>query len=234
MSTPQLPKDLPGASDVQLHKSTAVERIYAASIEEANGNGPGLRGLSPADQLVNEQIEAAYALLSNYHTFDQAWTLLSKQFRNDKGQPLSRATCYRRLADAQNLMGDLKKVRKEGRKAILIEFARKILQLALTQRPPDTRAALQAMKFEANIAGLMRADSGQEEASSGSGNTSYVINLTVEGKKTRTIDLSNLNDIQDTDYELIQEAVQGNVFGGDQMEAMLLERREEGAGSGNS
>ncbi|MBO0360676.1 hypothetical protein J0X19_22135 [Hymenobacter sp. BT186] len=228
MSTQLQPKDLPGASDVVLHKSTAVERIYAASIAEANGEGPGVKGLSDADQLFNQQLESAYALLSNYHTFDQAWPLLAKQFG------ISRATCYRRLADAQNLMGDLKKVRKEGRKAILLEFARKILQLALTQRPPDLGKALAAMKFEANIAGLMRADSGEEEAGVGSGNTSYVINLTVEGRKPRTIDLSNLNDVQDADYELIQEAVQQSVFGGDQMQAMLLERREEGAGSGNS
>jgi hypothetical protein len=227
MSTPLQPKDLPGASDVVLHKSTAVERIFAASIEEANGNGPGIRGLSPADQLVNQQIEAAYALLSNYHTFDQAWGLLSKQFGG-----LSRATCYRRLADAQNLMGDLKKGRKEGRKAILMEFARKILQLALTQRPPDTRAALAAMKFEANVAGLLRADAGQEEAAGGTGNTSYVINLTLEGRKPRTINLMGPESIQDADYELIQEAVQQRVFGAEQMEAMLLERRED-AGDGN-
>ncbi|SHL87626.1 hypothetical protein [Hymenobacter psychrotolerans] len=228
MSTQLQPKDLPGAQEVVLHKSTAIERIYAASIEEANGSGRGLKGLSPADQLVNQQIEAAYALLSNYHTFDQAWPLLAKQF------DISRATCYRRLADAQNLMGDLKKVRKEGRKAILIEFARKILQLALTQRPPDTRAALAAMKFEANVAGLLRADSGQEEAAgSGSGNTSYVINLTVEGRKARTINLMDPESIQDADYELIQDAVQQQVFGAEQMEQMLLERREEGGTDGN-
>ncbi|UOR06739.1 hypothetical protein MUN82_06470 [Hymenobacter aerilatus] len=223
-----MPKNLPGAQDVILHKSTAVERIYAASINEANGEGPGLKALSPADQLVNQQIEAAYALLSNYHTFDQAWPLLAKQF------DISRATCYRRLADAQNLMGDLKKVRKEGRKAILMEFARKILQLALSQRPPDTRAALAAMKFEANVAGLMRADSGQEEAAGvGGGNTSYVINLTVEGRKPRTINLMDPESIQDTDYELIQEAVQGSVFDGNMMAKMIEERREEGGTDGN-
>ncbi|WBO86254.1 hypothetical protein [Hymenobacter yonginensis] len=229
MSTSLLPKQLPGASDVILHKSTAVERIYAASIAEANGEGPGLAALSPADKLVNQQIEAAYALLSNYHTFDQAWPLLAKQFG------ISRATCYRRLADAQNLMGDLKKVRKEGRKAILMEFARKILQLALTQRPPDTRAALAAMKFEASVAGLLRPDSGgaEEAAGAGGGNTSYVINLTVEGRKPRTINLMDPESIQDADYELIQDAVQQQVFGAQQMEQLLLERREEGAADGH-
>lgn len=225
MLTQLQPKDLPGAQDMILHKSTAVERIYAASIAEANGEPGALARLSPADQLVNQQIEAAYALLSNYHTFDQAWPLLAKQFG------ISRATCYRRLADAQNLMGDLKKVRKEGRKAILLEFARKILQLALTQRPPDTRAALAAMKFEASVAGLLRADAGQEEATGvGGGNTSYVINLTVAGSsKTRTINLMDPENIQDADYELVVEAVQQGVFGAEQMEQMLLERKEEGA-----
>ncbi|RSK44705.1 hypothetical protein [Hymenobacter perfusus] len=228
MSTQLQPKDLPGATDVILHKSTAVERIYAASIAEANGEGPGLAALSPADRLVNQQIESAYALLSNYHTFDQAWPLLAKQFG------ISRATCYRRLADAQNLMGDLKKVRKEGRKAILLEFARKILQLALTQRPPDMRAALAAMKFEATVAGLLRADSGAEEAAgAGGGNTSYVINLTVEGRKPRTINLMDPESIQDADYELIQDAVQQQVFGAQQMEQLLLERREEGGLDGH-
>ncbi|QIX60878.1 hypothetical protein HER32_06680 [Hymenobacter sp. BT18] len=225
MSTPTLPKDLqPAADQLELHKSTAVERIYAASIAEANGDKGALNRLSPADQLINQQIESAYALLSNYHTFDQAWPLLSKQFGG-----LSRATCYRRLADAQNLMGDLKKVRKEGRKAILLEFARKILQLALTQRPPDMRAALAAMKFEANVAGLLRADSGQDEVAAGGGSTSYVINLTLAGGKTKTFDLSNAQDIQDADFELIQEAVQQQYFGAEEMQVMLQERKEGGA-----
>ena len=96
----------PASAQPKLPGSTAVERIYAASLEEADGTGPGLKGLSPADKLLNQQMEAAYALLLNYHTFEQAWPLLQKQFG------ISRATCYRRLADAQNLMGDLKKVKK--------------------------------------------------------------------------------------------------------------------------
>lgn len=53
------------------------------------------------------------------------------------------------------------------------------------------------MKFEANVAGLLRADSGQEEAAGvGGSNTSYVINLTVEGKKARTINLMDSESIQ--------------------------------------
>ena len=138
--------DLPGADQVPLPSSTAIERIYAAYIENT------LSQLSDADKLTHSELEAAYALILNYHTFEQAWPLLAKQF------DLSRATCYRRLADSQNLFGDLKKTKKEGRRQVILDFARKLVQLALTQRPPDTTSALAALKFEADILGLRRAD----------------------------------------------------------------------------
>jgi hypothetical protein len=215
------PTDLPGADQVPLPSSTAVERIYAAYIQNT------LSKLSEADKLTHSELEAAYALILNYHTFEQAWPLLAKQFE------LSRATCYRRLTDCQNLFGDLKKVKKEGRRAVLVEFARKLLQLALTQRPPDMQSALAAMKFEANITGLLRADAHGEEGTGGVGATTYVINLQVQGRKARAIDINKLSDISDADYELVQEAVAGQVFGANAMEVMLADRRalEEGGAS---
>ncbi|OUJ68662.1 hypothetical protein [Hymenobacter crusticola] len=224
-----LPKELAAvAAAVKLPNSTAVERIYAASLEEAHGTGPGIKGLSKADQLVNQQMEAAYALLLNYHTFEQAWPLMAKQF------DISRATCFRRLADAQNLYGDLKKVKKQGARALLLTQVQMIKQLCLTQRPPDVRGALAAAKLEAVLQGLLRADAQGEDSNSGSGNTSYIINLQVGDKKPKAIDLGKLDDVTDAEYELIQEAVQQNVFGAEQMEQMLLELREgEDADDGN-
>lgn len=209
------PASLPGADQLLLANSTAVERIFAAYHDEA---GPGLAGLRRDDQLVHSQLEAAYGLILNYHSFEQAWPLLAKQFS------ISRATCYRRLRDAQNLFGDVKKVKKEGRRAVLLEFARKLLQLCLSQRPPDVKGALAAMKFEANVSGLLRADTAGEEAGAGGGgNTSYIINLTMEGRKPRTFDVSKLDDISDADYELINEAVSQKVFGADAMATLLAE-----------
>jgi hypothetical protein len=142
-----------------------------------------------------------------------------------KQHSMSRASCYRRLTDAQNLFGDLKKVKKEGRRAVLVEFARKVLQLCLSQRPPDTQGALAAMKFEANITGLLRSDAHGEDGPGGVGSTSYIINLQVQGRKPRAIDVTKLADVSDADYELIQEAVGGQVFGAEAMEVMLSERR---------
>lgn len=214
------PTELSGADQVPLPSSTVVERIYAAYIENT------LSQLSDADKRTHAELEAAYALILNYHTFEQAWPLLAKQF------DLSRATCYRRLGDSQNLFGDLKKVKKEGRRQVLVEFARKLVQLALTQRPPDTKGALAALKFEANIMGLLRADSHGEEGTGGVGATTYVINLQVQGRKSRPIDVNKLGDISDADYELVQEAVAGQYFGAEAMEVMLGDRRalEEGGG----
>lgn len=208
------PANLPGADQVLRANSTSVERIFAAYHDE---QGAGLAGLNREDQLVHSQLEAAYALILNYHSFEQAWPLLAKQFT------ISRSSCYRRLRDAQNLFGDVKRVKKEGRRAVLLEFARKLLQLSLSQRPPDVKGALAAMKFEANISGLLRADTAGEEANNGGGNTSYVINLSVEGRKTRAFDISKLDGISDADYELIDQAVQQNVFGADAMRIMLDE-----------
>lgn len=215
------PNSLPGADQVLLANSTAIERIYAAYHADT------LEQLSRDDQRTHTELEAAYALTLNYHSFEQAWPLLAKQFS------FSRATAYRRLRDSQNLFGDVKKVKKEGRRAVLLEFARKLLQIALTMRPPDLKSALAAMKFEAAVAGLMRADSGTDEGGSGSGNTSYVINLTVEGRKPRAFDISKMDDISDADFELIQDAVQGNVFGAEAMEVLLAETNGKEVGGGN-
>ncbi|GAB3334314.1 hypothetical protein ACFQT0_19480 [Hymenobacter humi] len=215
---------LPAADQVVLPSSTAVERIFAAYHDE---QGPGLAGLTRADQLVHSQLEAAYGLILNYHSFEMAWPLLAKQFS------ISRATCYRRLRDAQNLFGDVKKVKKEGRRAVLLEFARKLIQLCLTMRPPDVKGALNAMKFEANVSGLLRADAAGENEGSSSGNTSYNIHLSVEGRKTRVLDLSKLDDISDADFELVNEAVQQNVFGADAMQVMLAETSGKEVPGGN-
>jgi hypothetical protein len=210
--------DLPGADQVPLPSSTAIERIYAAYIENT------LSQLNAADKTTHAELEAAYALILNYHTFEQAWPLLARQFE------LSRASCYRRLADSQNLFGDLKKVKKEGRRTVLADFARKLLQLCLGQRPPDVKGALAAMKFEANLTGLLRADAHGEEGTGGVGATTYIINLQVQGRKARPIDIHKLDDISDADYELVQEAVASQVFGATAMEVMLADRRalEEG------
>lgn len=215
------PNSLPGADQLLLANSTAIERIFAANVNET------VDQLSRADKQMFTELEAAYALILNYHSFEQAWPLLARQFS------FSRATCYRRLRDAQNLFGDLKKVKKEGRRAVLLEFARKLLQLALTMRPPDLKSALAAMKFEANVSGLMRADSAADEGGSGSGNTSYVINLMVEGRKPRAFDISKLDDISDADFELIQDAVQDNVFGVEAMTKLLAETSGKEVGGGN-
>jgi hypothetical protein len=208
------PLELPGSERVPLPDSTAIERIFAAYQHDT------LPQLSADDQRVHRELEAAYALILNYHSFEEAWPLLATQFE------LSRSTCYRRLRDATNLFGDFKKVKKEARRHVLMDFARKLLHLSLTQYPPDTKGALAALKFEADIAGLRRADAHGDEAGPGTGNTSYILNLTVEGRKSRQFDLTKPQDISDVDFELIEEAVRENVVGADQMQLLITQAKE--------
>lgn len=68
------PLELPGAEQVPLPDSTAIERIFAAYQHDA------IQQLSAADQRVHAELEAAYALILNYHSFEQAWPLLARQF----------------------------------------------------------------------------------------------------------------------------------------------------------
>ncbi|MGI4866154.1 MAG: hypothetical protein ACRYFZ_19675 [Janthinobacterium lividum] len=206
--------NLPGAGQVPVPTSTGVERIYAAYMADT------LQNLSQKDRILHSELEAAYALILNYHSFEQAWPLLAKQFS------MGRSTCYSRLRDAQNLFGDVKKVKKEGRRQVLQDYARKLLQVALSQRPPDTKGALAALKFEANISGLLRADAHNEDQGPGAGNTSYILNLTVEGRKSRQFDLTRPDDISDADWEMVDEAVQQNVVGADQMQLLITEAKQ--------
>jgi len=209
--------ELPGADRVPVPTSTAVERIFAAYQADT------LAQLSPDDKQTHSELEAAYGLILNYHSFETAWPLLAKQFS------MSRSTCYRRLRDAQNLFGDVKKVKKEGRRNVLLEYARKLLYMSLSQRPPDMKNALAAMKFEADIAGLCRADAHTEDSGPGTGNTSYILNLTLPGRKSRQYDLTHPEDISDVDWELVNEAVNENVVGADQMQ-LLINQSKEGNG----
>ncbi len=202
---------------IPLPSSTGVERIFAAYHDEY---GPGLDGLSREDKLLHKQLEAAYALILDYQTFEMAWPLLARQFS------LSRATCYRRLREAQNLFGDVKKVKKEGRRSVLLEYARKIAYLCMAQRPINVKGAMQAMKFEADLSGLLRADSHGEDSGSGTGNTSYILNLTVEGRKAKQFDLANLDDVSDVEFELIQSAIGQNLVDDDQMVGLLAQAKE--------
>ncbi len=75
---------LPGSEMVPVPTSTGVERIYAAYLAET------LHLLSKDDKELHSELEAAYALILNYHSFEQAWPLLAKQFS------MSRATTTRR------------------------------------------------------------------------------------------------------------------------------------------
>jgi hypothetical protein len=82
------------------------------------------------------------------------------------------------------------------------------------------------MKFEANLTGLLRADAHNEDQGPGTGNTSYILNLTVQGRKSRQFDLTKPEDITDADWQLVDEAVNENVVDADQMQLLITQAKE--------
>ncbi len=191
------------------NSTNVLDRIYAAYLSEESG----VEALSEADRVVMAQIESAYGLLLNYHSMEQAVPLLCAKFT------ISRATAYRRCTSAMKLFGDVKKVPKEARRAILQEFTMKVLQLALSSSPPDLMGALNAIRTMASLAQLQRGE--DHENPNAGGPVSYILNLTVEGRKPRQVDLSKLGELTEAEYEEVKVAVEQSVPSADDIRTLL-------------
>ncbi|QHL87416.1 hypothetical protein GU926_08195 [Nibribacter ruber] len=177
---------------------TRLDRIYNSYIEE---DGDLL--LSEKDKEVREQLEAAWGLLVQYHSFEQAVPLLTSRFK------ISRATAYRVINQCTQLFGDVTQVSKQGLRHILYEYSMKVFQLAATQRPPDLGAMNRAIKNMAMLKGLDQTDVNGYDAELMEAHT-YVMQLMTATGTSRVI---NLENIPETDYELVVDSVQQQGLG---------------------
>lgn len=191
------------------NSTSVLDRIYAAYLSEEGG----VEALAEADRKVMQQIEAAYGLLLNYHSMEQAVPLLVAKF------DISRATAYRRCTASMKLFGDVKKVPKEARRAILQEYTMKVLQLALSASPPNLTDALNAIRTMATLAQLQRPD--EQENPANTAPTAYILNLTVEGRKPRQVDLSKLGELTEAEYADVVEAVEQAAPSADDIRRLL-------------
>ncbi|MDX5511359.1 MAG: hypothetical protein LPK01_03990, partial [Hymenobacteraceae bacterium] len=91
--------------DTKSHKpklDTRMDRLYYSYIDEEVD-----AGLSVADREYREQLEAAWSLLINYHSFEQALPLLMAREWGAERKKISRATAYRVLNNCTKLFGDV-------------------------------------------------------------------------------------------------------------------------------
>ena len=103
----------------QLIQDTTYDKILTWYIDET-----GKLKLTEKQEDLKSRWEAAYDLLCNYHSPQQATPLLMQQFG------LSKAQAYRDVKNATNLFGDINETRKEGIRHILYEYAMKTFQMA--------------------------------------------------------------------------------------------------------
>ncbi|WP_066621127.1 hypothetical protein [Rufibacter roseus] len=188
---------------------TRIDRIYFSYLEE-----DGEEKLSDKDKELRDQLEAAWGLLVQYHSFEQAVPLLVSRFK------FSRATAYRVLNQCTQLFGDVTQVSKQGLRHILYEYSMKVFQLAATQRPPDLAAMNRAIKNMAMLKGLDQNDVNGYDAELMEAHT-YVMQLMTSSGVAKTV---NLDNIQDAEYEEVVNSVQQLGYG----DSWEFEEPEEG------
>ena len=84
--------------------------------------------LSPLEEEMKKRWEAAFSLLLNFHSREQAVKVLKQQFGG------SMATAYRDINRALALYGDITKSRKEGWRYIIFEYNQKLFQMATKEK----------------------------------------------------------------------------------------------------
>lgn len=104
--------------------------------------------LTPLEEEMRIRFEAAFTLLCNYHSNEQAVGKLMSQFG------YSRRSAYYDLRSAVELFGDVVKTKKEASRYILYEMAMKNYQLAASAAPPDIDQMNKALANLVKITGV--------------------------------------------------------------------------------
>ena len=110
---------LTSSSQLSLPQDTTFDKIFAWYVDDTDK-----LKLTKKQEDLKVRWEAAYDLLCNYHSPQQATPLLMQKFS------ISKAQAYRDVKNATNLFGDINATRKEGTRHILYEYAMKTFQMA--------------------------------------------------------------------------------------------------------
>lgn len=106
--------------------------------------------LSQKDQEIRDRWEAAFSLLVNYHSTENAIPVLKTKYN------ISRAQAYRDIIYAKKLFGDITQSSKDADRYILYELSMKTFQLAAKQKPPHIEGMNRAIANMIKLKGLDR------------------------------------------------------------------------------
>ena len=196
---------------VDRKKDTLLDRLYDSYIDEE-----AEEDLTDTERSKRTQIEAAWSLLVNYHSFEQAVPLLMSRFER-----MSRATAYRTLNNATKLFGDVTQTSKQGLRHILYEYSMKVFQLAATQKPPDLKQMNTAIKNMAMLKGLNAEDTSAFDAELLQAHT-YLIQISAgEGKGALTLDTAKIASLPEHEYVEVVDAVESMGLGDESIDNIL-------------
>lgn len=196
---------------------TAFDRILASYLQEG-----AEQRLSKADLARRGELEAAHALLTQYHSLEQAAKIVSERYQ------VSRATAYRRCNEAIRLFGDVTRAYKDGIRHILYEMSMRVFQLAASrkdeykQAAPDLKAMNAAIKNMAMLKGLDKEDTNALTPDMLAHKT-YVVNISIQGRdgQPQTVALNSLDGIDPDTYAQLVDAVESTDLSLEQMRGLL-------------
>lgn len=199
---------------------TALDRVRRSYLQEE-----GEQALSKSDLQLREQLQATHALLTQYHSPQQAVKILQERYA------ISEPTAYRRLRDTNELFGDVTRTSKEGVRHVLFEMSMRVFQLAAAakdeykQPAPDLKAMNTAIARMAKLKGLDEKDNNALTPEMLARNT-YVVNLTVQGPggQTRTIPLGEVAELAQADpdtYAQLLDSLENSDLTPEQLRGLL-------------
>lgn len=130
--------------------TTRNKKHHLGAIREYYLDKTGEVELTDKQEEIRKRLSAAYSLLCNYHSIQQAIPIHMKE------HDVSDSTAYRDMRDAIRLFGHVMKADKEGQRYIVYEYAVKTYQLAAKNM--DYKAMAMATSNMIKLLGLDKED----------------------------------------------------------------------------
>ena len=202
---------------------TALDRIRASYLQEG-----AEQRLTAADRQRRDELEGAHALLTQYHSLEQAAKITGERWQ------LSRATAYRRCREALEIFGDVTRAYKDGIRHILYEMSMRVFQLAAGRKnefklaDPDLKAMNAAIKNMAMLKGLDKEDTNALTPDLLAHKT-YVVNISIQGRdgQPQTVALNSLDHVDADTYAQLVEAAEHTDLTLEQMRGLLANTPKE-------
>lgn len=175
--------------------------------------------LSDQDRAIKDRWINIWSLLRNHHSPSQAVEVHLEHFK-EAGTPISRRTAFHDLRNATDLWGSHTQISRQAQLVLLQDYATQVLRKSFKKH--DLKEANKAVANLVKITALQEPYvEGEEEAHT------YVLQLRLGNGEEKAISLDKLNQIPESDYYQVVEAVEGEEIDSLAMRSILEERADD-------